>query len=94
MISLDKVCKVTVGAKQTTPMLSKVGSKDTQNHLLLSSLNRNQIEDHDLYKNLKTMKAAMTRIDGRTKGVDLLADNEETIFQKLDSKAAYAKLMH
>lgn len=36
----------------------------------------------------------MTKIDERTKGVDLLADNEETIFQKLDSKAAYAKLMH
>ena len=89
MVSLEKVCKISVGAKQTTPMISKNGRMNTENHLILTSLYAHQIQDHDLYKHSQKPDVRTIKFGDRAKSVIELRSFEDTVFDKLDSKDSY-----
>ena len=46
MVDLDSICKVTVGAKQTTSMVSYTGKSTMHQNQILSNEYVNQIEDY------------------------------------------------
>ena len=76
-------------------MLSKIGKNNTEIHPILSSLYANQIEDHQLYKNLPVLrKKANRKISLQFQPNDIYSSNKtETVFDKLDTKQAYSKFI-